>query len=183
MLYERNFTNLIWQLDIRLLESIIGRISPVTVTIMARVAACPKCRKQFSLPPVKGPATIACPFCQAHITIRVRSAAAVGAAKAGQQTMVATRTMAPPTTKVTPQPQQSKGPPGKKKKKKKGNKSSDGDGGGGSETGVKIAIVGGILLLTIVCLVIAFWYFMSDTRPKFDIPKETVPAPSSNNSF
>lgn len=150
----------------------------VTVTIMARVAACPKCRKQFSLPPVTGPATIACPFCQAHITIRVRSAAAVGAAKAGQQTMVATRAMAPPTTNVTPQPQQSKGPPGKKKKKKKGSKSSEGGGGGGSEIGVKIAVVGGILLLTIVCLVVAFWYFMSDSGPKIIVPKETVPAPT-----
>lgn len=150
---------------------------------MARVAACPKCHKQFSLPPLKGPATIACPFCQAHITIRVRSAAAVGTAKVGQQTMVATRAMAPQTTKVPAPQQQTKAPPGKKKKKKKGVKSSEGGGGGGSELGVKIAIVGGILLLTIVCLVVAFWYFMSDSGPKIVVPKETVPAPSSNNSF
>jgi flagellar basal body-associated protein FliL len=53
----------------------------------------------------------------------------------------------------------------KKKKKKKGVSTA------ANETGMKIAIVGGILLLTLLSIVFAFWWFMrGDGKPNIIVP-------------
>jgi hypothetical protein len=67
----------------------------------------------------------------------------------------------------------------KKKGKLKGKKKQAvSDGGGGSETGMKIAIVAGVFLLTICAIVFAFWWFLRDDgTPKIIPPKEISSPP------
>ncbi|HMO37373.1 MAG TPA: hypothetical protein PKA06_15145, partial [Gemmatales bacterium] len=132
---------------------------------MSRLAACPKCRNQFTLPELAGPATIACPFCQAHITIKVK-AAVPPPAMVVQPAMAVARAM--PVDDEDDEEDEEEDPrPRKKKKKKKGVSSAS------NETGMKIAIVGGILLMTLLAIVFAFWWFMrGDGKPKVIMPSE-----------
>lgn len=128
---------------------------------MARLAACPKCRNQFSLPELAGPATIACPFCGAHITLKVKAAAPPPPAVMVQPAMAVARAM--PVDEDEDDDEEDK--PRKKKKKKVSSSAN--------ETGMKIAIVGGILLLTLLSIVFAFWWFLrGDGKPNiiFDTP-------------
>lgn len=134
---------------------------------MSRLAACPKCRNQFTLPELSGPATIACPFCQAHITIKVKQAAPPPAMVVQPQMAVA---RAMPVDDEDDEDEEDYRP--KKKKKKKGVSSA------ANETGMKIAIVGGILLLTLLSIVFAFWWFMrGDGKPNIITP------PKVNDKF
>jgi S1-C subfamily serine protease len=144
---------------------------------MSRLAACPKCRNQFSLPELAGPATIACPFCQAHITIKVK-AAAPPPAMVVQPAMAVARAMPADDEDEEEEEEEESPRPKKKKKKKKGAVSS-----GTNETGMKVAIVGGILLLTLLSIVFAFWWFMKgDGSPKVIMPSDLQNRSQSRNS-
>lgn len=145
---------------------------------MSRLAACPKCRNQFTLPELSGPATIACPFCGAHINIKVKGPAVPPPAMVVQPAMAVARAMPVDDDDDEEEEEEEEVRP-KKKKKKKG-KASASANTGGSETGMKIAIVGGILLLTLISIVFAFWWFLKgDNTPKIILPNQTFPANSA----
>ncbi len=140
---------------------------------MSRLAACPKCRNQFTLPELTGPATIACPFCQAHITIKVK-AAAPPPAMVVQPAMAVARAM--PVDDDEDEEEEEDRRPRKKKKKKGGNAAA------ANETGMKVAIVGGILLLTLLSIVFAFWWFMKgDGKDKIIAPPKVVDKFNASN--
>lgn len=151
---------------------------------MARLAACPKCRNQFSLPELTGPATIACPFCGAHINIKVKGMAPPVAqppppAMMVQPAMAVARAM--PVDDDEDDDDEEEERPRKKKKKKKGAKAVQ---SGSNEVGMKIAIVGGILLLTLLSIVFAFWWFLKgDSRPNIIIPTNTAPFSGVNRNL
>jgi hypothetical protein len=117
------------------------------------------------LPELTGPATIACPFCQAHITIKVKQAAPPPAMVVQPQMAVA-RAM-PVDDEDDEDEDEDEDYRPKKKKKKKGVSTA------ANETGMKVAIVGGILLLTLLSIVFAFWWFMrGDGKPNIIIPSK-----------
>lgn len=117
---------------------------------MSRLAACPKCRNQFTLPELAGPATVACPFCKALITLTAKPAAAPVV-------------MTVPTVKSLPravrddddddddQPVRSKGRKGKRSRQN-----------APSSTGKKIAIMAGILVMTMLCIGGVLWWALSE---------------------
>jgi S1-C subfamily serine protease len=121
---------------------------------MSRLAACPKCSNQFSLPELAGPATIACPFCKALISLTMKPSAA-------------------PVVMVTPavkavaraveedeeddddqdEPVRRRGRKGQRRKKQEP-----------ASLGKKIGIVAAILLVTGLCIGGVLWSVMSDDK-------------------
>lgn len=135
---------------------------------MAKLATCPHCEKQFSLPAVEGTATIACPFCQAHITLKSRPVAPPAAAVVSKEAPQA-------VISVDDDDDYEDRPRRKKRKPQKDN----------SETGMKIVIVVGLLLLTAGAIGAIFWYMLSQGKGgnNIEMPQgaKNFPQPPNNN--
>ncbi|MFT3878392.1 MAG: trypsin-like peptidase domain-containing protein [Gemmatales bacterium] len=117
---------------------------------MSRLAACPTCRNQFTLPELTGPATISCPFCKTLISLTVKSAAA--------PVVMTVPTVKSPARAARDdddddQPRRSRGKSGQRSKKK-----------APASTGKKIGIMVGILLLTCVCIGGVLWWALTDDK-------------------
>ena len=114
--------------------------------VMARTTACPKCRKSFALPAVKGNALVACPFCAARITLMMKRQL-VGAAAGGGSSREREDDL--PDTK-----------PIKRKRRRR----RDLEGEVTKEVGVKMVVVGAALLLATLFIVVAFWWFLKSAK-------------------
>ncbi|MFT3878704.1 MAG: hypothetical protein QM703_03475 [Gemmatales bacterium] len=123
---------------------------------MSRLAACPKCRNQFSLPALTGPATIACPFCGAHITIKMKQTAPPPAMVV-QPAMAVAQAM-PAEDEYEDEEEEEERPRKKKNKNKKGKKKKSvlAEETPADENWLKASILIGILLITVVSVVLVF---------------------------
>jgi DNA-directed RNA polymerase subunit RPC12/RpoP len=129
------------------------------VTTMSRLATCPKCRNQFGLPELTGPATIACPFCAAHINIKIRQTVPPPA-------MVVQPAVA--MTQVMPEEdddeEEEERPRKKKKQNKKKKKKVVYDDEPGDENWLKASILMGVFLVAVIALVGAFVWFIYSAK-------------------
>jgi len=145
---------------------------------MSRLATCPKCRNQFSLPALTGPATLACPFCGAHISIKVKQAAPPPALIV-QPAMAVAKAMPAQDDDDFEEEQER---PKKLKKKGKKKKKVVFDDSPSDENWLKASILIGVFLLTVIAVVFAFWWFIYSGKsgPKVVMPTElkAMPVPS-----
>jgi DNA-directed RNA polymerase subunit RPC12/RpoP len=139
---------------------------------MARLATCPKCRNQFTLPELSGPATIACPFCGAHITIKMKQTVPPPAMVV-QPTMIAAQAITDDEDDYEEEEQPRKKT--KKKKKKKKKKLALDDIDSTDENWLKAAILLGILLITVVSVVLVFVVPIWQHKSKPNILQPTAP--------
>lgn len=146
----------------RVNEAVIGEgIPPTSVRAkidtfrvempMSRLAACPNCRNQFTLPELTGPATILCPFCKMQISLTAKPTAG--------PVVMTVPTVKSPARAVRDdddddQPVRSRG-------KKKGQRSKK---EASSSTGKKIGIMAGIFLLTAACIGGVLWWALADDK-------------------
>jgi hypothetical protein len=125
---------------------------------MARTTACPKCRKSFALPAVKGSALVACPFCATRITVMMKRQL-VGAAAGGGGSR-------------EPENHRADTRPIKRKRRRR----KDVEGEVTKEVGIKMVVVGAALLLATLFIVVAFWLFLKSAKggDKVVIPTSAV---------
>lgn len=121
---------------------------------MSRLAACPKCRNQFSLPELVGPATIACPFCQALISLTM---------KPSTNPVVMVAPAAKAVVRVVDEDDDDDDDQ-EEPVRRRGRKGQRGKKQAPASLGKKIAIVAGILLATLLCIAGVLWSVMSDDK-------------------
>ena len=138
---------------------------------MSRLATCPKCRNQFTLPALTGPATIACPFCAAHITIKMKQAVPPPAMVVQPAVVVAQEL--PDEDDYEEEEERPRKKTQKKKKKKKKLDFDDIDAS--DENWLKAAILIGILLVTVVSVVVVFVPPFWQHKNKPNVVQATAP--------
>ena len=129
-------------------------LSSQVVMTMSRLAACPKCRNQFSLPELAGPATIACPFCKSLISLTMKpSTNPVVMVAPAAKAVVRAVDEDEDDDDDQDEPVRRRGRKGQRGKKQ-----------APSSLGKKIAIVATILVVTLLCIGGVLWSVMSDDK-------------------
>lgn len=116
---------------------------------MSRLAACPTCRNQFSLPELTGPATVACPFCKSLISLTGKS-------------VVAPVVRVAPAVKTMPRALRDEDDESERPVRSRVKKEKRSEKNATSSNTKKFAIAGSILLLTALCIGGVLWWALSD---------------------